>query len=174
MQRWNRKFVLAGLMMLLTLSLISSSVFSATIQIPQGQEIKVQFAPGMTISSAYLTKDNPLVIYLAESIVVGGKVIVEKGAQGIAKVIEAEPAGKPGKPGYIKIGFVELETNGDYQPMDGSKIKLAGEVENKGKGKKTMSLLFILGMFISGTNGEIPSGDVYPAQVAEPIILQSK
>lgn len=169
-----RKFGWSGLVTLLTLTIMSSSLFAATIQLPQGQEVKVRFAAGMNISSAYLTKDNPLVIYLAESIEVGGKVIVEAGAMGIAKVIEAQPAGKVGKAGFIKIAFVEMETKGDYQAIDGSKIKLSGEIENKGKGKKTLSLLFILGLLISGTNGEISSADIYTAQVAEPIILQSK
>lgn len=173
MQTFNRKFVLSGLLFFLAVTLISSASSAGTMQIPQGHEIKVRFAPGMTISSAYLTKDNPLVIYLAEAIEIGGKVIVKEGAQGIAKVIEAKPAGKAGKPGYIKIEFVELETKGDYQTKDGSKIKLAGEVENNGKGKKTISLLFILGLFISGTDGEIPSANEYPAQVAEAIILQN-
>jgi len=153
--------------------LLGVTVQAGTIQVPKGQVIKVKFAPGMKISSGELTPEVPLLIYLAEPVVIGGKTVIEEGAQGTAKVAEVKKAGKGGKPGYIKIAFQELETKGEFRSRDNSKVKLEGELENAGKGKKTLSYLFIFGLFISGGQGEIDSNVVYEAKVAESIILES-
>ncbi|MFZ5980643.1 MAG: hypothetical protein ACOYVF_08405 [Candidatus Zixiibacteriota bacterium] len=153
--------------------LLGVAVQAGTMQLPKGQVLKVKFALGMKISSGELTKDVPLLINLAEPIEIGGKTIVEAGAQGTAKVVEVKKAGKGGKPGYIKVAFQEMDTKGEYRSRDNSKIKLEGELENAGKGKKTLSYLFIFGLFISGGQGEIDPGLVYEAKVAESIILES-
>lgn len=149
------------------------AVQAGTIQVPKGQVLKVKFAPGMKVSSGELTQDIPLLIYLAEPIEIGGKTIVEEGAQGTAKVVEVKKAGKGGKPGYIKVAFQEMETKGEYRSRDNSKIKLEGELENAGKGRKTLSYVLIFGLFFSGKQGEIDSGQIYEAKVAESIILES-
>jgi len=128
----------------------------------------------MKISSGELSKDVPLLIYLAEPIKIGNTTIVEEGAQGTAKVVDVKKAGKGGKPGYIKVAFVDLETKGEYRSPDNSRIKLEGEIENAGKGRKTLSYLFIFGLFIKGKQGVINPDVVYNAKVAESIILESK
>jgi hypothetical protein len=165
-----------GPVMVLTLFifLLSAAVQAGTIQLPKGMDVKVKFAPGMKISSGELGKDVPLLIYLAEPIKIGNTTIVEEGAQGTAKVVDVKKAGKGGKPGYIKVAFVDLETKGEYRSPDNSRIKLEGEIENAGKGRKTLSYLFIFGLFIKGKQGIINPDVVYTAKVAESIILESK
>ena len=165
-----------GPVMVLTLFifLLSAAVQAGTIQLPKGMDVKVKFAPGMKISSGELSKDVPLLIYLAEPIKIGNTTIVEEGAQGTAKVVDVKKAGKGGKPGYIKVAFVDLETKGEYRSPDNSRIKLEGEIENAGKGRKTLSYLFIFGLFIKGKQGVINPDVVYNAKVAESIILESK
>jgi hypothetical protein len=172
----TKKYFKTGLTIILALFFILStiSVQAATIQLPKGTEVKLKFVEGMKISSGDLSKGIPIIAYLEEAIEIGGKTVVEKGAQATANVAEVTPAGKPGKPGHIKIEFVELETKGAYQSIDGSKIKLTGILENTGKSKKTLSLIFIFGLFIKGTQGEITTNAVYTVQVAESIILESK
>jgi len=148
--------------------------YAATIQLPKGTEVKLRFTPGMKISSGELTKGVPLIVFLAEPIQIGGKTIVEEGAQGTATVLDVKKNGRGGSPGYIKIGFTELEPKGDYKTVDNAKIKLAGEFDNTGSGKKLLSYLFIFGLFIKGSQGEIDTNRVYTAIVAESIILESK
>lgn len=154
--------------------LLSIAVQAATIQIPKGMEVKVKFIPGMKVSSGELAKDVPLLITLAEPVQVGNKTIIEEGAQGTAKVVEVKKAAKGGKPGYIKVAFVDLQTKGDYRSPDDSRVKLEGEIENAGKGRKTLSYMFIFGLFIKGKQGVINPDGVYVAKVAESIILESK
>jgi hypothetical protein len=170
----KRIIAYAALGVLVLAGLVPAPVVAATIQVAQGTEVKIVFAPEMKVISATLAKDIPLLITLAEPIVVGGKTIVEQGATGTAKVLEVEKASRGGKPGYIKVGFVELEPKGAYQSPEGAKIKLAGAVEHKGKGKKLLSYLFIAGLFIKGGEGAIPTGQTFTATVAESIILEAK
>ena len=114
--------------------LLGVTAQAGTIQVPKGQVVKVKFAPGMKISSGELAPQVPLLIYLAEPIEIGGKTVVEEGAQGTAKVVEVKKAGKGGKPGYIKVAFQELDTKGEYLSRDNAKIKLEGELETHRKG----------------------------------------
>ena len=156
------------------LCLMMSTVQAGKIQIPDGTEVQMIFDPNMRITSKNVTAGIPLLVNLYAPIEIGGVVVVEKGAVGTAEVVEVETAGKAGKPGYIKIKFVDLEPKGDFQPLDeGAKIKLAGEVEKKGKGKKLLSLILGFGLFISGGQGEIDTSLPYTATVAESIILEN-
>jgi len=111
---------------------------------------------------------------LAEPIVVGGEVIVEKGAQGTAVIGEVEKAKRAGKPGRITVEFVDLAAKGPYEIVGEDRIKLSGTEEAKGKSRKTLSYLFIFGLFIKGTQGEIPTNQVYTARIAEDVFLESK
>lgn len=155
-------------------ALLAGSLSAATIQLPRGTEVKVKFTGAAKVSSGNLAKDVPVLFTLVEPVIIGGETLVEAGATGTAKVVEVKKAGAVGKPGYIKVAFVDLEPKGAYLTADKSKIKLSGEIENKGKGKKFLSLLFIAGLFIKGGQGEIPADVVYTAKVAESITLESK
>ncbi|MEE9443257.1 MAG: hypothetical protein V3V99_11400 [candidate division Zixibacteria bacterium] len=148
--------------------------FGATLQLPQGTDVKLKFAPGIKISSGNMSADVPIICYLAEPIQIGGKTVVEEGAQAMAKVAEVKPAGKGGKGGYIKVEFIEFETKGEYNTVDGSKIKLTGYIDNTGKNKKTLSYLFIFGLFIKGSQGEINTASIYTVKTAGNTILESK
>lgn len=154
--------------------LIIPGAYGGKVQLPEGTEVKVRFDPDMKVSSGKLMKGIPLLIYLTEEITVGGKTIVEEGAQGKAEVLEVKEASKPGKPGYIKVGFTEIEPKGEYSTLDGSNIKLAGEVEAKGKGKKLLSFLLGFGLLIKGGQGELKVDQVYTAKIKETIIMQSE
>jgi len=170
----RRKYAGPVIVLTLFIFILSAGIQAGTIQIPKGMEVKVKFAPGMKITSGELTKDVPLLIYLAEPIKIGNTTIVEADAQGTAKVVEVKKAGKGGKPGYIKVAFVDIESRGEYRSPDDARIKLGGEIENAGKSRKTLSYLFIFGLFISGKQGVINPDVVFDAKVAESIILESK
>jgi hypothetical protein len=151
----------------------ASNAQAGKVQIVEGTEVKVKFDASMKISSGSLQKGIPLLIYLAESIVIGGKIIVEEGAMGTAEVLEVKEASKAGKPGYIKVSFVELTPKGDYVALDGSNIKLKGEIDAEGKGKKLLSWVFIFGLFIKGGQGVLPSDAIYTVYTAETIRLSN-
>ena len=161
------KFCLKSVgLMLLAALLTVSNVEAGKIQLSEGTEVKVSFGLDQKLTSAKLMKDLPLPIVLAEPVVIGGKTVIEEGAVGQAKILEIKAAGKAGKPGYLKIGFIEIEPKGEYKTADGSKIPLTGEIEAKGKGRKLLSYLFIFGLFIKGSQAELPAGQTYTATVA--------
>jgi len=137
-------------------------------------KLMVKFDPAARIDSGKLQKGDTLSISLAEDLKVGGITVVEAGAKGMAIVKETVKASRPGKPGKIVVAFVDLKPKGDYRSKDGGNIKLAGVAEDKGGGRKIISWLFILGLFIKGGQGEIDTAQAYPATVGETIILESR
>lgn len=170
----NRNLLLRLLVTILVfIFLCVPAVQAGKVQIPVDTEIKVKFDPVMNISSGNLQQGIPLLIYLAKPVEVGGKIILEEGAMGKAEVLEIKPASKPGKPGYLKVGFVDIKPNGDYKTLDGANIKLKGEVEANGKGKKLLSWIFIFGLFIKGGEATLPSDAIYTIHTAETIRLSN-
>lgn len=160
--------------LLIAVSLLPVCASAGKIVLPEKTEVKLKFDSYIILNSGKLQKGLELPVYLEEDIKIGGKTIIEKGAEGKAEVTEVVEHSKPGKPGYIKLAFTELKAKGEYKTLDGEVIKLAGEVENEGKGRKFISLLFIFGLFINGSEGEIDNSQVYTATVAETIILETK
>ncbi len=172
--RGNKQVLFVAGVLTVAVALTVVSAFAGTIQIPKGYEVKLKFPGGMKISSGELTKGVPIVCYLEEPIEIGGITVVEAGAQATAKVAEVKSAGKPGKPGYIKIEFESLDAKGEYRLLTDDKIKLEGSAEAEGKGRKLLSYLFIFGLLIKGTQAEINTNQVYTAEVAENIILETE
>ncbi|UCC43987.1 MAG: hypothetical protein JSU65_12880 [Candidatus Zixiibacteriota bacterium] len=154
------------------LGLAVSTALAAKVQIPEGTEVKVKFPANLKISSGVIGEGIPLLFYLHEDITIGGKVIVEKGAEGTASVTESVKASKPGKPGKITLEFVDLAPKGPFNTLDESRIKLTGSITEEGGGKKILSYLFIFGLFIKGGQGEISPEQIYTATVAESVILE--
>lgn len=145
---------------------------AATFQLPAGTDVKVKFVTTADISSADVVPGVTLAIELAEPIMVGDRVLVEKGASGTAIVKEAKKAGAPGKPGMITVEFQKLEPKGAFKTTDGSDIALEGSVTRAGKGKKTLAFITIVGIFfIKGGQGVIDVDQVYNAKVAETVVL---
>jgi len=173
-KKFCREAVLLVLTVFFAMAVVTPVLRAGKIQLPEDTELKLQFASGMKISSGNVSPGIPLLVYLAEPVKIGGKVIIEEGAEGKAEVLETESSSRPGKPGYIRVGFVELSPRGEYDTADGSPIKLKGEIEFTGKGRKLLSYLFIFGLFIKGTQGEVPVDAVYTAEVAETVVMQSE
>jgi hypothetical protein len=143
------------------------------VQLDAGTTIKVKFDPGVQISSSKSVVGVPVQMKLAEPISIGGQVIVEAGAEGTATVAKIEPSGRAGKPGLIVLNFVDLGSKGAFKVANNGRIKLSGTAEGKGKGKKTLSYLFIFGLFIKGGAGQMQADQVYTATIAENVILEN-
>ena len=160
--------------MVALLILFATAVQAAKVQIPEGTKVSVQFPASLKISSGDVSEGIPLLFTLASSIEIGGKVIVEKGTQGTAVVQESTKASW-GSPGKITLEFVDLEPKGAFSTLDGTRIKLAGSITAKGKGKPFYSYFPLLyGLFTSAGQGKIPTNEIYAASVAESIILEEK
>lgn len=167
-----------GLAAVLALALGSlaavSSTSAATFQLPAGTDVRVKFNQDAKINSGTVKAGDNLAITLAEPLMVGDVLLVAEGAAGTATVKEVEKAKAPGAPGKLVIAFTSMGTRGGYRTVDGSAIKLGGELELKGKGKKLLAYVTIVGIFlIKGGQGEVNPNEVYTAKVAETIVLQS-
>ena len=161
------KKCLAPTLLLILALLVGATAFSATMQLPKGMELKVKLVTEVELKSDKTAKDTQIPITLVDPIVIAGKTLVEAGAKGTAKVTEVQKSGD-GKPGMIKIAFVDLEPKGNYVTPNGAKIKLGGDITGQGKKKKS---LLVFGKL---TEGKISTSDTYKATVAESIVLESK
>ncbi len=157
----------------LLVSLLPAGAFAGKVVLPEETAIKVKFDPAIKINSGKLQPGLTLTIFLAQDVKIGGATIIEAGAEGTAKVEEIVPASRPGDPGKIKISFVDLGTKGKYHAADNARIKLGGFVENEGKGRKLLSWVFVLGLFIKGSQGEIDNMLEYPAIIKETTVLET-
>ncbi len=154
--------------------IISVPAHAGKISIPAGTEIQVIFDPNIDLTSNRVEEGVPVLINLYKPIEIGGVTIVEKGAPGTARVVEVKKNGRVGKPGYIKVEFESLGPKGAFVPVEeGQKIKLEGSVENKGGGKKLLSIILGFGLIIKGGQGKIDTSVPYTAKTAETIILEN-
>jgi hypothetical protein len=153
--------------------LLCGNVFAGKVRLDAGTPVKVKFDPNVKVSSGSSVEGVPVRILLAEPITMGGQVIVEAGAEGTATVKKVQKNGRGGKPGYISVEFASLGSKGEFKAAGDGRIKLAGVAEDKGKGKKTLSYLFIFGLFIKGGQGEMDPGQVYTATIAENVLLEN-
>jgi len=171
----TRLVLSATLLFLFSAAFIAPSADAGiTVRVIKDTDVKLKFVGDDKISSGNLEKGDSLTLSLAEAIVVDDSTIVAEGASGRAVVTEVKKNGKRGKAGFIKVQFITLFAEGAFKTADGSPIKLSGEIENKGKGKKFISWLLGFGFLISGGNGEIDGDAVYTAKTVETVRLTSE
>jgi hypothetical protein len=150
-------------------------VQAATFQLAKGTEVKVKLQSETAVSSKTAAEGDTVFVTLAEPIMLGDQTLVAEGALGTAVVSKVKKAGAPGNPGEIEIQFQTLGTRGAFRTADGSPIKLTGSEYRKGKGKKLLAFITIVGIFlIKGGQGEIAPGETFTAQVAETIVLSNE
>ncbi len=169
----RKNIKLIGLALLL-ISCLSAGEAAAKVRLIKGKEIKVKFKSGIVLKSDKLQQELEVPIYLAQDIEVGGETIVEAGAEGKARVVEIVESSRRGKPGHIKIAFMELGTKGKYRTANNEMIKLDGIVGGDGKSRKWLSWIFIFGLFINGSEGEIDNTQEFTATIKETIGLDAE
>ncbi len=155
----------------LLLALMPSSGL-AQIKLPANTEVSVSFK--QDVSSKYVAPGEEVLIQLAEDIAIGGVVLVKAGCEGKARVKSVESAGKGGKAGKLEIELIGLDPEGGYQALEDKMITLAaveGPLKVEGKGKKTLSYLFIFGLFIKGGEGVFVADQPFKATVTEDIFV---
>ncbi len=169
------KIYRSAILMLAVVGLTAAMIPStglAQIKLPAGTEVTVSFK--QDVSSKYVAPGEEVLIQLAEDIAIGGVVLVKAGCAGKAMVKSVENAGKGGKAGKLEIELVGLDPEGGYKALEDKKIGLAaaeGSLKAKGKGKKTLSYLFIFGLFIKGGEGVIAADQPIKAAVTEDIFI---
>lgn len=89
----------------------------------------VSVTVGQTISSSTAKAGQTFQILAAAPVMMGGQVVIKKGAAGQGKVVAATPAGKSGKQGTMSLRFLWIYA------ADGSKVVLSASKSVSGKNK---------------------------------------
>lgn len=165
------KYSLWAIMATVIVSVVVVQTAQGDIELPKGHEIEIVFS--QDVSSKYVAPGELVPIRLNTPIVYGGFTVVEAGAPGSARVKSVTPAGRGGKPGSIVVELLELESDGHYEAEGDKKImlKAVDEISAEGKSKKLLSWLLIFGLFIKGSQGEIPADQPFKAEIAEDIVI---
>lgn len=169
--RIYRSAVLGLAVAALMLLLVPSAGY-AQIKLAAGTEVTVAFK--QDVSSKYVAPGQEVPIKLVEDIATGGVTLVKAGCEGTALVKSVEAAGKGGKAGKLEVELVGLDPESGYEALEGKKITLTavdGPLKAEGKGKKTLSYLFIFGLFIKGGEAVLPADQPIKATVSEDIFI---
>lgn len=152
---------------------VSGVVNAATIQILEGTPVKLKFKKDLKITSGAFKKNDIIPVTLDQPIDMNGIILVGAGAEGQARVVEVEKAKRGGKPGSIKIEFVEIKPNGKFNLSEGDAINLkGGQIEATGKKKGFWPYCFFK-FILKGGEAEIETDKVYEVEVAETVLMQS-
>ncbi len=151
---------------------MAATISAADFLVASGTELMVAFE--QDVSSKYVKPGDLVPIKLAEPLEIGGQTVLKAGVKGSARVKSVKPAGRAGKSGMVEVELLELTAGSGFQSVDDKNIGLSGKdgtIIAEGKGKKTLSWIFILGLFIKGGQGVVAADQPLAAQVTEDVII---
>lgn len=135
--------------------------------IPKGIKFKVKLLED--INSKKWRKGRLVKIAAAESVMLDGKVVIAKDAEGTAFLVKSRKAAGLGRKGKLEIAGNEIITvNNVIVPLTNG-IRLKGQTDG-GAGAVAV-LSFVGGMFMKGSNVELPEGYVFDVVVREDVDL---
>jgi hypothetical protein len=143
-----------------------------SVKIPEGTPVELETA--YTINSQLIRKGDAISFRVVNPVVVGGVVVIEKGATATALVTKSERGGHFGRAGRIAWTMKEVTA------ADGSRIALqfAGRTVGDSKGAKVATQMVVMGVmlwpiapvilfrgFKRGENAVVPEGKRFDAVV---------
>jgi hypothetical protein len=151
----------------------------AAVSVPVGTTVELETA--YTINSQLTRKGDAISFRVVNPVLVGGQVVIEKGAIATALVTKAERGGHWGRAGRIAWTMKEVTA------ADGSRIPLqfSGRTVGDSKGAKVATTMVVMGAlmwpiapvvlfhgFKRGENAVVPEGKRFDASVFAPATVQ--
>jgi len=145
------------------------------VEVPAGTVVELETA--YTINSQLVRTGDAVTFRVVNPVVVGGQVVVEKGATATALVTRSERGGHFGRAGRIAWAMKEVTA------ADGSRVPLqfSGRTVGDSKGAKVATQMVVMGAlmwpiapvvlfhgFKRGENAVVPEGKRFDAQVFAP------
>lgn len=145
----------------------------AAVRVPAGTVVELETA--YTINSQLVRKGDAVSFRVVNPVIVGGQVIIEKGATATALVTKAERGGHFGRAGRVAWTMKEVTA------ADGTRIPLqfSGRTVGDSKGAKVATQMVVMGAlmwpiapvmlfhgFKRGENAIVPEGKRFDAQVS--------
>ena len=149
------------------------------VSVPAGTTVELETA--YTINSQLTRKGDAVSFRVVNPVIVGGQVVIEKGAVATALVTKAERGGHWGRAGRIAWMMKEVTA------ADGSRVPLqfSGRTVGDSKGAKVATTMVVMGAlmwpiapvvlfngFKRGENAVVPEGKRFDAAVFAPATVQ--
>lgn len=160
--KFPRILLVAGCMALCSFSVAAS-------KLPEGTDVRLQVTD--KLSSATAVEGQRFNLVLDEDVVVGGEVMVPRGAKAVGTVISARKRGHMGKAGELNVQI-------NYLLVGEQRVRLRASSGREGDSKvgATVALTVLfgpLGLLKRGKDVELNPGVVLTAQVDETTVLES-
>ena len=173
-----RKLGLKCVAMILAFSLFSCTLLDAArIIIPQGTLVKIRLM--QTLSTRYTIEGKAAKFIVLETVRLGKRKIIEKGASVEAYVAHVRHPQRFGRNASLRIKFVSVNSvKGKEIPVEiGERAAKTNEQMGMAAGAAVGGALIfgpiglLAGLFVKGKNIEIPSGTILHVEVAEDTIF---
>jgi hypothetical protein len=133
----------------------------------EGTDVNLKFA--QDLSSKTSAEGDPVMMELADDLVIGNVVVAKAGSKAYGEVTESKRAGMMGKAGDLKMRL-------DYLKVGDSKIHLRGTKGKEGESKTTSTVVLTvlfgpIGLIKHGKEVEIKTGTALHAFVSDDIHL---
>ena len=141
----------------------------ASVKIPEGTTVELETA--YTIDSQLVRKGDAITFRVVNPVIIGGAVVIEKGATATALVTKSERSGHFGRAGRIAWTMKEVTA------ADGSRVpvQFSGRTVGDSKGAKVATQMIVIGAlfwpagllrgFKRGENAIVPEGKRFDAVV---------
>jgi hypothetical protein len=144
--------------------------FAAPVEIPVGTPVTLSFQVALNPETAVI--GETVMLTVADDVRVGKTVVIAKGANATAEVVNAQKRGSVGKPAVIQVVLRTVSA------VDGTAVLLSGQKQVAGEDKQTSALVItilccILGLLQKGGDAEIPAGSTVQGTVASSVTIEA-
>lgn len=155
-----KKFVVRGMSLLLIVPFLMQAAIAAPVRVEDGTMVEVQLL--QTLKSGKDKRDALVRYVVTRDVVIGGQLVIEKGARATGKVTESKKAGMFGKAGKLEFTIESVEA------VDGSQVRLRAEAGQEGRSNLTAViagaiLLSVFMVFVKGKNVTFKQGTEFVA-----------
>jgi len=144
-----------------------TNVVKGNAYVPKGIKFKVKLI--QALNSKHWRKQQLVSIVAAEPIKIEGREVVAKGAEGTAVLLKSRKAAGLGRKGKVQLAAYDMVST------VGKMIPLTNGVYYKGKTDQGAGVIAVAslvgGLFIKGSNVELPEGFEFDAIVREDVDL---
>ncbi|MFC1760163.1 hypothetical protein ACFLZD_01420 [Candidatus Neomarinimicrobiota bacterium] len=157
----NKRIItnVSKILLILFIFQFTGPVIADTVKLTSGTPIQLSLFH--TINGKTSRIGKRVTFRLLNDINVDGNVVVSAGTKAFGEVVEIVKPGFFGKPGTLSIDVKSI------QAVDGSDVQLSGMLNATGKSRAVLSIIltifFLVGFFIPGTDASLQKGAVLDA-----------
>ena len=157
----NKRIItnVSKLLLFLFIIQFTGPVIADTVKITSGTPIKLSLFH--TINGKTSRIGKRVTFRLMDDVNINGNKVLSAGTRAFGEIVSIDKPGLFGKPGALSIDVKEIRA------VDGTDVQLSGTIDATGESRAVLSIIltifFIVGFFITGTDASIQKGTMIDA-----------